>query len=127
MQALEKYETEDMVELPKEKKIVGCKWIFTIKYKADKMIERYKARLVAKGFTQTYGIDYQEIFAPVAKLNTIRIILSLATNLDWSLQQFDVKNAFLHGTLEEEVYMDTPLRISDTTSLRSLFMDLNNL
>ena len=124
---MEKYETEDMVELPKEKKIVGCKWIFTIKYKADETIERYKARLVAKGFTQTYGIDYQEIFARVEKMNTIRIILSLATNLDWSLQQFDVKNAFLHDTLEKEVYMDTPLRISDTTSLRSLFMDLNNL
>ncbi|KAL6347365.1 hypothetical protein AAG906_017104 [Vitis piasezkii] len=127
MQALEKNETEDMVELPKGKKIVGCKWIFTIKYKVDETIERYKARLVAKGFTQTYGIDYQEIFARVEKMNTIRIILSLATNLDWSLKQFDVKNAFLHGTLKEEVYMDTPLRISDTTSLRSLFMDLNNL
>ena len=127
MQALEKNETGDMVELPKGKKTVGCKWIFTINNKADETIQRYKARLVAKEFTQTYGIDYQEIFPPVAKMNTIRIILSLATNLDWSLQQFDVKNAFLHGTLEEEVYMDTPPRFSDTTSLRSLFMDLNNL
>ena len=127
MQALEKNETGDMVELPKGKKTVGCKWIFTINNKADETIQRYKARLVAKEFTQTYGIDYQETFAPVAKRNTIRIILSLATNLNWSLQQFDVKNAFLHGTLEEEVYMDTPPRFSDTTSLRSLFMDLNNL
>ncbi|KAL6347262.1 hypothetical protein AAG906_013698 [Vitis piasezkii] len=103
-----------MVELPKGKKTVGCKWIFTIKYKADETIQRYKARLVAKEFTQTYGIDYQETFAPVAKMNTIRIILSLATNLNWSLQQFDV-------------YMDTPPRFIDTTSLRSLFIDLNNL
>ena len=96
---MEKNETGDMVELPKGKKTVGCKWIFTIKYKADETIQGYKARLVAKEFTQTYGIDYQEIFARVEKMNTIRIILSLATNLDWSLQQFDVKNAFLLGDL----------------------------
>ena len=108
LKALHKNHTWELVELPVGKRLVGCKWVFTVKYKADGSMERYKARLVAKGFTQTYGIDYQETFALVAKINTIRILFSLAANLDWPLYQFDVKNAFLHGDLEEEVYMDIP-------------------
>lgn len=87
MEALQKNNTWDLVSLPKGKKSVGSKWVFSIKYKADGSIKRYKAKLVAKGYTQTYGIDYQETFSPVGKLNTIRVLLSLATNLDWPLHQ----------------------------------------
>ena len=108
MEALEKNHTWELVSLPHGKKPVGCRWVYTVKHNADGTISRYKARLVAKGFTQTYGIDYDETFVPVAKMNTVRVLLALAANLNWPLHQFDVKNAFLHGELTEEVYMNLP-------------------
>ena len=117
MKALHKNHTWDLVEIPKGHKTVGCKWVFTVKHKANGSIERYKARLVAKGYTQTYGIDNQETFALVAKMNTVRVLLSLAANQNWPLHQFDVKNAFLHGNLEEEVYMSIPPSFEDPKTM----------
>lgn len=78
------------------------------KFNLNKSINKYKARLDAKEYTQTYEINYQDIFAPVDKFNTIQVLFSIAANLDWSLHQLDAKNAFLNGNLEEEVYMKVP-------------------
>lgn len=83
---------------------MGCKWIFTVKYRANGSIERYKARLVARGFTQTYRIDYIETFAHVAKLNIVRILLTLAAIFDRPLHHLDIKN----GEFEEEIYNSQP-------------------
>ncbi|MFV0960738.1 reverse transcriptase domain-containing protein, partial [Klebsiella pneumoniae] len=89
--ALNSNKTWEIVSPPPNTKIIGCKWHYKIKFNSDGSVERYKARLVAKGFVQTKGLDYDETFAPVAKMNSIRILLSIACNRDWPLFQFDVK------------------------------------
>ena len=109
-----------MTEVPEGKQLVGCKWIFNVKYKADNTVDHYKIRLVAKGFTQTYGIDYQETFAPVSKLNIVRILLFLAASLDWPLHQLNVKNAVPNRDLEDEVYMEIPLGFETSNNVNKV-------
>ena len=108
LDALHKNHTWDMVDLPPGQSVVGYRWVYKIKTKSDGSVERYKARLVAKGFTQEYGIDYEETFAPVARLTSVRCLIAVATVRRWPLYQMDVKNAFLNGDLHEEVYMQPP-------------------
>ena len=109
MKALPKNSTQEMVELPQEKKTVGCKWVFSVKDNSNGIIDRYKVRLVAKEYTQTYRIDYQGTFAHIAKMNIVRVILSLVVNLDRQLREFDAKDVFLYDDLLEKVYMDPHL------------------
>ena len=108
LDALENNGTWTLQQLLPNKKPVGCKWVYKIKYNPDDSAERYKARLVAKGYSQIEGFDYQETFAPVAKLVTVRLLLAVAAIQNWHLRQLDVNNAFLYGDLHEDVYMSLP-------------------
>jgi hypothetical protein len=112
LDALHKNHIWDLVDLPRGKSIVGCKWVYKIKTCSDGTVERYMAHLVARGFTQEYGVDYEETFAPVARLSSVRALLAVAASRHWSLSQMDVKNAFLNGDLSEEVYMQPPPGLS---------------
>ncbi|RVW52614.1 Retrovirus-related Pol polyprotein from transposon TNT 1-94 [Vitis vinifera] len=108
MAALHSNGTWDLVVLPSGKSTVGCRWVYVVKVGPDGQVDRLKARLVAKGYTQVYGSDYGDTFSPVAKIASVRLLLSMAAMCSWPLYQLDIKNAFLHGDLVEEVYMEQP-------------------
>ena len=100
-QSIMKNDVGDDVPRPEGKSIVTSKWIYKIKHDTDGSIEKYKARFVARGLSQKEGIDYEEIFAPVARYTSIRSVLSLAAEMKWKIHQMDVKTAFLNGVVEE--------------------------
>ncbi|BBH00217.1 multidrug resistance-associated protein 9 [Prunus dulcis] len=105
---IEKNATWELVDRPSSKPVIGVKWVFKTKLNLDGSVQKNKARLVAKGYSQKPGVDYNETFAPVARLDTIRTLIALAAQKGWQLYQLDVKSAFLNGVLEEEVYVDQP-------------------
>lgn len=115
MTSLEENSTWDLVKLPAGHKAISNRWIYRLKRNANGEITRYKARLVVRGFSQREGVDYNETFSPVARLDTIRTVLSIAANEKLELAQFDVKTAFLNGIIEEEIYMQQPEGYEDNS------------
>jgi hypothetical protein len=109
MNSLLKNHTWDLVPRPQGKNIVKCRWVYKTKFTSEGVVEHHKACLVVKGFSQQEGIDYIETFSPVAKMNYVRLILSLVLALAGKIHQMDVKSAFLHGDLSEEIFMEQPL------------------
>ena len=106
MDSLRKNETWELVTKPKDRKVVGSKWVFKIKQGTlGNEAPRYKAKLVAKGFSQKESVDYNEIFSHVVKDSSIRLLLAFVTHEDLELEQLDVKTTFLHGELDELIYM----------------------
>jgi hypothetical protein len=109
IEAIERNKTWQLTDLPKGVKVIGVKWVYKTKMNEKGEVEKYKARLVAKGYAQRYGTDYKEVFAHVARWDTIRSILAIAAINGWNVFQLDVKSAFLHGELTETVYVEQPL------------------
>ena len=105
---LKQKETWVLTDPPKERVPIKSKWVFAKKYDKNGVLTKYKARLVAKGYSQVLGIDYIDVFSPVVRLETIRVLLARAAIEDWEMQQMDVKGAYLNGTLKEEIYMAQP-------------------
>jgi len=106
--ALKENSTWSIEELPPGKKPINCNWVFQVEYKSDGSIERYKARLMIQEDEQIEDFDYHETFTIASKMTSVRIVLSVAVAKGWELHQMDVNNAFLHGDLDEKVYMMMP-------------------
>ena len=108
LKSIQENNTWYYTDLPKGHKAIGLKWVYKVKRDPEGNILKHKARLVAKGYAQKHGVDYEEVFAPVARLETVKLILALAAQGRWQVHHMDVKSAFLNGDLQEEVYVHQP-------------------
>ena len=106
LQMIEKNGTWELADRPQHKVAIGVKWVYRTKLNTDGTVNKYKARLVVKGYAQVFGVDFSETFAPVARLDTIRMLLALAAQKRWKIYQLDVKSAFLNGYLQEKIYVE---------------------
>jgi hypothetical protein len=106
MAVLDANATWELVALLKDKKVIQCKWVYKVKHNVDGFVNKYKTRLVTKGYAQTYCMDYEKTYNRIAKMTTVGIIIAMVVTKGWSLHQMDVKNVFLHGDLQEEMYME---------------------
>ena len=105
MNSIHQNNTWKVVKLPAERKLLPCKWIFRYKYVSNSKKPKYKAWLVTNGFNQEHGVDYDEIFSPVVKMTTLWLLLKVVAIEDVELEQTDIKTTFLHGDLDEDIYM----------------------
>ncbi|GAA0175159.1 transmembrane signal receptor [Lithospermum erythrorhizon] len=108
IEALELNHTWKIINLPPDHRPIGCKWVYKVKRKSDGSLDKYKARLVVKGYNQVEGLDYYDSFFPVAKSVTVRLVLAIVAAKGWLLHQMNINNIFLHGFLDEEIYMTLP-------------------
>jgi len=108
MNSIQSNKTWELSMLPAGHKAIGLKWVFKVKKDPDGNIIKHKARLVAKGYAQREGVDFEEVFAPVARIETVRLLIALAAQKGWQVHHMDVKSAFLNGDLMEEVYVQQP-------------------
>lgn len=109
IEAIKRNDTWELTELPEGGKKIGVKWVYKTKFNENGEVDKHKARLVVKGYSQQHGVDYTEVFAPVARMETIRLVVALAAQKGWAIYQLDVKSAFLYGELNEEVFVEQPL------------------
>jgi len=115
LKSIRENNTWSLLDLPEGHRAIGLKWVFKVKRHAAGKIMKHKARFVAKGYASKQGVDYDEVFAPVARLETVRILLALAAYGDWQVHHMDVKFAFLNGDLQEQVYVHEPSSFADAT------------
>ena len=120
LQAVRDNNTWSLSDLPKGHRAIGLKWVFKVKKDAAGNVVKHKARLVAKGYAQKQGVDYDEVYTLVARIETVRILLALAAHGDWEVHHMDVRSAFLNGDLQEQVFVHQPPGFSDATHARKV-------
>ena len=123
MRSLQEHDVWELTDLPSGKSAISCKWVFKAKLDSEGKVHTHKARLVARGFSQKYGEDYDETFAPVVHHETIRVLLAIAASRKLHVRQLDVRSAYLNGDIEEELYLEQPPGFKEVWRQRKVSTD----